>query len=450
MNLNRVGKLNNCEIKKSPIVYWLSREHRVDYNWAILFGLELAKSLNTILIIVFNLVPSFLNATLRQYSFMLKGLKEVHSELSNLNIPFFITTGQPENNVTHFLSDVKAGALLTDFDPLKIKMQWKNNILKVLKIPFYEVDSHNIVPCWLASNKQEFGAYTIRPKIKKILDEYLDDFPKLKKQNTSIDLPEFALEKLFNKIEVDNDVKEIDWLKPGADKAKKVLRRFIKEKLDKYQSDRNDPNKDAISNLSPYLHFGQISSQYIAKEILKSDTSSEAKESFLEELIVRKELSDNFCYYNRNYDNFDGFPQWAKNTLQEHLKDKREFEYSLKEFEKAKTHDELWNSAQNEMVLTGKMHGYMRMYWAKKILEWSASPQEAMNIAIYLNDKYQLDGRDPNGYAGIAWSIGGMHDRAWSERNIFGKVRYMNYNGCKRKFDVEEYSDKWSDNYSKT
>ena len=159
----------------------------------------------------------------------------------------------------------------------------------------------------------------------------------------------------------------------------------------------------------------------------------------LEELIVRRELADNFTFYNTQYASFDGFPAWAKQSLNEHRKDKREYLYSLKQFEQAETHDPLWNAAQTQMINKGKMHGYMRMYWAKKILEWTPSPEEAMMIAIYLNDKYELDGRDPNGYAGIAWSIGGVHDRAWFDRPVYGKVRYMNYRGCESKFNVKEY-----------
>ena len=165
--------------------------------------------------------------------------------------------------------------------------------------------------------------------------------------------------------------------------------------------------------------------------------------AFLEELVVRKELSDNFCYYNQHYDDIEGFPAWARASLYEHEKDKREYLYSLEELEGARTHDELWNAAQQEMLLTGKMHGYMRMYWAKKILEWTASPAAAQAAVIYLNDRYELDGRDPNGYAGIAWSLGGLHDRAWKERAIFGKVRYMSYNGAKRKFDIKAYINRW-------
>jgi Deoxyribodipyrimidine photo-lyase type II (EC 4.1.99.3) len=166
----------------------------------------------------------------------------------------------------------------------------------------------------------------------------------------------------------------------------------------------------------------------------------------LEELIVRRELSDNFCFYNASYDSLKGFPLWAKATLHDHRKDPRAYSYTLKELENAQTHDELWNAAQREMTLKGKMHGYLRMYWAKKILEWTETPVQALRIAIYLNYKYELDGRDPNSYTGIAWCIGGVHDRPWKEREIFGKIRYMSYRGMHSKFNVSEYITKVIDN----
>ncbi|MGD8924028.1 MAG: deoxyribodipyrimidine photolyase, partial [Syntrophobacterales bacterium] len=232
---------------------------------------------------------------------------------------------------------------------------------------------------------------------------------------------------------------EVDWLLPGEKAAADILDQFLTTKLSTYSSKRNDPNEYAVSHLSPYLHFGQISAQRVALEVRKRKVSKASKDDFLEELIVRRELSDNFCYYNPDYDKFAGFPEWAQKTLDEHRNDKREYIYSLEQFESGKTHDDLWNAAQSEMVKTGKMHGYMRMYWAKKILEWTSSPEDALEIAILLNDKYELDGRDTNGYVGIAWSIGGVHDRAWKERSIFGKVRYMSYGGCKAKFSVKTY-----------
>ena len=314
-------------------------------------------------------------------------------------------------------------------------------MVESISVPFYEVDAHNIVPCWIASPKQEYGAYTFRPKLNALLPEFLSDFPNLRqhpyKWNNAISSIDWS--SIKDTIDVNESASGLAFIKSGENEADKALRYFINQKLNDYDSQRNDPTKDCQSNLSPYLHFGQISAQRIALEIQKNGSERESSEAFLEELIIRRELSDNFCYYNSLYDSFDGFPKWAKDTLDQHRDDRREYLYSVSQFENAQTHDELWNAAQLEMVKSGKMHGYMRMYWAKKILEWTKSPEEAIKIAIYLNDRYELDGRDPNGYTGIAWSIGGVHDRAWSERAVFGKVRYMSYNGCKSKFNINRY-----------
>ncbi len=445
INPHRINLLQDGEKKHGPVIYWMSRDQRVHDNWALLFAQNLAKENNSELAVVFNLVPDFLEATIRQYGFMLKGLQQMEKELEKYNIPFFLLKGKPEKTISNFIKENNASVIVSDFDPLRIKRVWKRDLAKKIKIPFYEVDAHNIVPCKYVSQKIEFGAYTIRPKIHKALPEFLDEFPKLLKMKKPEALrpKKIDWEKVKKNLKVDFSVKEVDWIIPGEKEAKKALRKFIHKMLDNYDGQRNDPTKDAQSNLSPYLHFGHISAQRIALEVYKLENHSKSIEAFLEELIVRRELSDNFCYYNTKYDSFDGFPEWAKKTLNEHRKDKREFIYSLRQFEKAKTHEDLWNAAQKQLTETGKLHGYMRMYWAKKILEWSKSPKDALRISIYLNDKYELDGRDPNGYIGCAWSIGGVHDRAWTERNVFGKIRYMNYNGCKRKFEVGTYIKKW-------
>jgi len=238
---------------------------------------------------------------------------------------------------------------------------------------------------------------------------------------------------------VNRTVGELDWIKPGERAAKKMLDEFISNRLKDYDTYRNDPNKKGQSDLSSYLHFGQLSAQHVALEVRNAKIEEKEKNAFLEELIVRRELADNFCFYNQYYNDFEGFPDWARKTLNDHRKDKREYIYPADVFEQAGTHDELWNAAQIEMNRTGKMHGYMRMYWAKKILEWTKNPEEAIKTSIYLNDKYELDGRDPNGYTGIAWSIGGVHDRPWFERPVFGKIRYMSSRGPQKKFDVQKY-----------
>jgi deoxyribodipyrimidine photo-lyase len=353
--------------------------------------------------------------------------------------------GNPKVEIPKFINKNNTSVLVSDFDPLRIKRIWKREVAKKIEIPFYEVDAHNIVPCPIASNKTEFGAYTIRPKIHKLLPEFLDEFPsirKMKKTESSVS-DKINWDRDLASLKSNREVKEVDWIKPGESVAANSLKNFLENKLERYAEDRNDPNKNALSNLSPYLHFGHISAQRVALTIQQFYQKNPSADTFLEELIVRRELSDNFCYFNSKYDSFDGFHNWAKETLNKHRKDKRDFVYSLEDFENANTHEDLWNAAQKELLITGKMHGYMRMYWAKKILEWGKSPEEALRIAIHLNDKYELDGRDPNGYVGCAWSIGGVHDRAWVERPVYGKIRYMNRNGATRKFDVSSYIKKF-------
>lgn len=434
---SRVDVLKNGTINSGPILYWMSRDQRVADNWALLYAIEKANQVNKSLVVVFTLAPTFSEANLRHYDFMLKGLEEVEQTLAKKGINFLVIKGDPPKTLADYINKNKVSLLISDFDPLKIKREWKNSLNELISIPHHEVDAHNTVPCWIASDKTEFGAYTIRPKIKRNLQIFLTDFPEI--ENKPIKTKPTDWKGIMEWLNSSNDVKPIQWLKPGENEALIMLNDFIKNRLAGYATRRNDPNENGQSNLSPYLHFGQLSAQRVAIEVMKSAVPEDDKAAFLEELIVRRELSDNFCFYNPHYDNINGFHNWAKETHKIHADDTREYSYTLLQFEYSKTHDPLWNAAQNEMVKTGKMHGYLRMYWAKKILEWTKNAEEAMRFCIYLNDKYSIDGRDPNGYTGIAWSIGGVHDRAWGERNVFGKIRYMNLNGCKRKFDVEKY-----------
>ncbi len=443
MNLKRVRTIYEGQGSEGPVVYWMSRDQRAQDNWALTFAQELAKKNQTALGVIFCLAPAFPGATHRAYDFMLQGLREVESELAARDIPFFLLIGEPGEKIPEFIRRYDVGTMVADFDPLRIKRQWQNDVVKKIEIPFYEVDAHNIVPCRIASQKQEYGAYTLRPKIHRLLPEFLDEFVPLHRQRTmwAGNVDDIA----WNRIDLawDRSVKPVEWLKPGSRIGHRILRDFITNKLERYAMDRNDPTIDGQSNLSPYFHFGQISPQRAAMEVLRSRASLGAKEVFLEELIIRRELSDNFCLYNSAYDRFDGIPQWAQRTLSEHRKDRRMPTYTHEELEHAATDDPLWNAAQREMVSRGKMHGFMRMYWGKKILEWSPTPQDALTWAMELNDRYELDGRDPNGYTGIGWCIGGVHDRAWKSRPIFGKIRYMSYNGCKKKFDIEAYIQRY-------
>lgn len=431
--------------RKGNVVYWMSRDQRVRDNWGLLYAREKAAEMGTELAVVFCLVENFLQSGFRQYDFMLHGLSEVAHDLQVKNIPFYILTGDPPEKLISFAEEHQVSHIICDFDPLRIKQDWQRSVAVTGQFNLLEVDSHNIVPARLASKKLEFGAYTIRPKINRLLNEYLGDFPELETQKKTVvfSLQRIDWNDINSKIRVDRSVGAVEWIHPGESAAMDMLNYFISVKLSGYSGNRNDPNADSLSNMSPYLHFGQISAQRIALEIISRGTNDINSEEYLEELIIRRELSDNYCFHNPEYDNLSNMPGWAGKTLKDHEKDEREYIYSTEEFENAATHEDLWNAAQAEMIKTGKMHGYMRMYWAKKILEWSASPEEAMKTAIYLNDKYQLDGRDPNGYVGCAWAIAGVHDRAWQERPVFGKIRYMNLNGAKRKFDTDAYINTW-------
>lgn len=450
MNISRLHRLNEIPVSNGPIVYWMSRDQRVSDNWALLYAQQLAVERKVPLAVVFTLSDTFLGATLRQYGFMLRGLEQLAARLQELKIPFVLLRGNPPDELCRFVAEHSIGAVVTDFDPLRIKRSWRDAVSQAAAVACVEVDAHNIVPCRMASGKLEFGAYTLRPKLNRLLPEFLIDFPKPAPHPFAWqNLPRspfheaWSMDHVLDSLSVDRRVGELLTVETGEAAAHLHLREFITHGLQRYDDRRNDPTADGQSGLSPWLHFGQLSAQRVAFEVARAAGSTVSGDAFLEELIVRRELSDNFCWYNLHYDRLAGFPAWALKTTAEHRHDQRMYLYSRQRFEDAETHDPLWNAAQRQMVASGRMHGYLRMYWAKKILEWTASPEEALETAIYLNDRYQLDGRDPNGYAGIAWSIGGVHDRAWGARPVFGKIRYMNDKGCKRKFDVARYISNW-------
>lgn len=434
-----------------PVVYWMFRDQRLKDNWALIHAVDEANKADVPVAIAFNLFDSFLGAKSRQLGFMLRGLQKLHSHLQeSLKIPFFLFQGEAVDTIPDFLKECGASLLVTDFSPLREHRSWKDKISDKLdsSVSIHEVDAHNIVPVWVASNKLEYGAKTIRGKINKLLPEYLIEFPILGPPKIGWPTPNQPIkwgELITDVVRKGTEVPEIFWCEPGEDAAMEVLMGsksgFLKTRLKNYSTDRNNPLKPkALSGLSPYLHFGQISTQRCALEAKKvQKLYPQAVDTFLEELIVRRELADNFCFYQPKYDSVEGAWEWARKTLMDHASDKREHVYTLQQLEKAQTADPLWNASQLEMVHYGKMHGFMRMYWAKKILEWTNGPEEALAIAIFLNDKYEIDGRDPNGYVGCMWSICGVHDQGWKERPVFGKIRYMNYAGCKRKFDVDGY-----------
>lgn len=437
-------KLLNAERtqKGNYVLYWMQASVRAHYNHALEYAAQNANELNKPLLIYFGLTNKFPEANRRHYHFLLEGLRENQEALKNRGLKMIIRPENPPEGAEKLAED--ASLIVTDCGYLPLQREWRQKLAQIIECPLIQVETDVVVPIETASPKEEYTAGTIRPKIKKKLNKFILPLKIRKIHHSSLALEFESLDltdikKVMNDLKIDNRVKEVTWLHGGNKFAQIQLESFLENKLNKFGILRNDPTKNYISNMSPYLHFGQISPIYIALSVIK--TGGPGVESYLEELIIRRELSMNFVFYDQNYDNFNCLPKWAQKTLLEHAHDPREYLYTLEELENAKTHDPYWNAAQKEMILLGKMHGYMRMYWGKKILEWSKNPLQAYHTALYLNNKYHIDGRDPNGYTGVAWCFG-KHDRAWKERNIFGKVRYMNDNGLRRKFKIDLYVEK--------
>lgn len=463
--LDRSRPLNRKLPQSGPVLYWLNRDQRAADNWALQKAQTVALEFGQPVLVVFCLQREFLGATGRHFAFMLAGLRETARQLADLQIPFVLAEGDPGQVVPDLAARLQAGLVVCDFSPLRLPRQWRAVLAERAEaqdIAVLEVDAHNIVPVWEASPKLEFAARTIRPKINRQLEAWLTEPPALQRHPHAFSEAQAMILRQFGwqgwpsaaHDPLDEALAarltacggEDPLLLPGGPvAATRRLQAFIDLGLPRY-GQRNDPNQPVTSSLSPYLHFGQVSAQRVAWEVSRDRSALPATGSvedpaadFLEELVVRRELSDNFCFYNPQYDSFDGFPDWARQTLNRHRQDPRAWRYTDEQLACGLTHDNLWNAAQQDLVAHGSMPGYLRMYWAKKLLEWCASPEQAQQVAIDLNDTYALDGRDPNGYTGIAWSIGGVHDRPWGERAVFGTIRFMSYDGCKRKFSIDDY-----------
>ena len=441
VSTERVRRLNASNVKgEKYVLYWMQSSHRVEFNLALEYAFSWANKLDKPLVVFFGLTRSYPAANLRHYAFMLEGLRDVKAQLEDIGVKLVVREQSPELGVTALSKD--ACLTVVDRGYLKTLRQWYSDAAAKMRCSLVQVEDNVLVPVEEASIKEEYSAATLRPKIQKKRENFLrmpkQQEPKkssLDLKFDSVDLADF--DAVVSALNVDRSVQKASF-RGGSREAAKRLVDFLENKLPVYADWRNNPTVDFTSKLSAYLHFGQISPVKIALEVLAADAPDEAKEVYLEELIVRRELAVNYVYFNERYDSFEGLPNWAKLTLNKHKADKREYLYTVEDLERAETHDLYWNAAQNQMRLTGRMHGYMRMYWGKKILEWTKTPQDAFKTALYLNDKYELDGKDPNGFTGVAWCFG-KHDRPWKERPVFGAVRYMNANGLKRKFDADKY-----------
>lgn len=400
INPARIFAYNNNEIKNKTAVYVTEREIRAKDNFALQFAIKKSKEMQMQLRIIhpqnnYNKVFSDI-----KNKFIQNRLEEAKLDFEKTGLKLEIFKDDWPK-LLQYLKKIDTGLLIIDFDPIVDRSFLKKAPFKVL-----EIDGHNIIPSRFVSDKQEYNAATLRRKIYFNISEFLTDFA------------------------------ETSNIKNEADT---VLEQFLSEKLPFYAQLKNDPSKNMTSNLSAYINYGFISSQRIALKVLNAECDDINKEVFLEELIVRKELADNFCLYCRNYKTFECTPQWAQQTLKAHQHDLRSHLYTLENLEQAKTYDSLWNATQIQLMEKGKIHGYLRMYWAKKILQWSATPDEALKTAIYLNDKYGFDAPSANGYTGILWAIGGLHDRAFQDRMVTGKIRIMTDKSIKTKYDIQNY-----------
>jgi deoxyribodipyrimidine photo-lyase len=436
----RINALNDRPVVEGRyVLYWMQASVRTEYNHALEYAIREANELRQPVVVYFGLTEAFPEANARHYHFLLEGLIEVEAALRERGMKLVVRHEAPGEGVSGMARE--ASLVVVDRGYLPVQKSWRGQAARGVDCSLIQVESDVVVPVEEASPKEEYSAATIRPKIHRKLDQYLHP---LEETNPVLDSGRLEFESLaigdvdslVASLDIDQSVNAAEGYRGGTREAERRLQEFLLDKLDHYEKLRNDPTQEYLSEMSPYLHFGQISPLYIALQV--SQTGSPGKDAYLEELIVRRELSMNFVNYNEHYNTLKGLPNWCRKTLAEHEEDPREFLYAVDEFEAAETHDPYWNAAQQEMVLRGKMHGYMRMYWGKKILEWAESPREAMRIALYLNNKYELDGRDANGFTGVAWCLG-KHDRAWGERSVFGKVRYMNANGLRRKFDADAY-----------
>jgi deoxyribodipyrimidine photo-lyase len=385
-------------------------------------------------------------ANLRHYTFMLEGLQETQASLAKRNIKMVIQRGSPAD--VALALGRKASLIVCDRGYLRHQKDWRSEVARAASCRVVQVESDAVVPLEVVSNKAEYAARTIRPKIHKTLNDYLIPFKSSGVKKSSLGLKTRSLDlkdvdAVAKKLTLDRTVSPVTrFFKGGTSQGKARFAKFIKARFQRYVANRNQPQTDDISHMSPYLHFGQISPLYLALQVKAvAGRLKEAREAYLEELIVRRELAMNFVNYTPNYDSYACLPQWARKTLKQHQKDKREYVYTRRQLEDAATHDEYWNAAMREMKVTGFMHNYMRMYWGKKILEWSNTPAHAFRTTLAINNKYFLDGRDPNSYTGVAW-VFGVHDRAWFERPIFGKIRYMAASGLERKCDIQGYVKK--------
>jgi deoxyribodipyrimidine photo-lyase len=423
------------------VIYWMQRAQRAVDNPALDIAVRLGNELRLPVVTFFGLNPFIERANGRHYRFLVEGLSDIAAGLRRRRVGFVLRR-YPDHRLLPLVDQVHPAIVVGDENPLRQTERWREQVGDDLRVPLWTVDADVVVPVKL-QHKEHYAARTIRPRLLERLDAFLTISKnpvatiqwRAPRGLTSLE-PSL---RLLDRLPIDRSVSAITTMRGGTSEARRHLRAFVRTHLDRYARDRNHPELPGTSQLSPYLHFGHIGPREVGVAVRDSGGEPGAVHAFLEQLIVRRELAVNFVTFNDKYDALAGCERWARQTLAAHRRDRRPYLYTEARLEAGDTHDPLWNAAQRQMVTAGWMHGYVRMYWAKKILDWTSSADEAFDIAVRLNDRYLLDGRDPNGYANIAWAIGGKHDRPWPPRPVFGTVRSMSYASTVRKFDAERY-----------
>jgi deoxyribodipyrimidine photo-lyase len=444
----RIRRLNDRPVADGDyVLYWMQQSQRAEHNDALERAVTRANDEGLPVLVVFGLMDDYPEANLRHYTFMLEGLQETQSALEERGIRMVVRHGAPDEVALAYAD--RAACVVCDRGYLRHQKAWRRRVADEAPCAVEQVEADVVVPVETVTDKAEYAARTIRPKIHEHLERFLVDLEPAEVEHGSLGLDVEGglalddIDAVTDRLDLDRSVRPVRGLfRGGTSEARRLLDDFTATKFARYDDRRNQPETSQVSHMSKYLHFGQVSPVWLTRRIRAADAPEEDVESYVEEVVVRRELSMNHVHFRPDtYDSFECLPEWARDTLHEHASDEREHIYSLDELRQGETHDPYWNAAMKEMRETGYMHNYMRMYWGKKILEWSPDPETAFERTLELNNTYFLDGRDPNSFANVLW-VFGLHDRGWKERPVYGKVRYMSKGGLERKADPDAYVEK--------
>ena len=477
----RIRPLNRAPPRSEGdfVLYWMTATRRLSWNYALDRSLELARELQRPLLILEALSVDYRWASARHHRAVLDGMAEHTRALEHTPIgyhPYVEPEPGAGSGLLHSLS-ARAAAVVTDDSPTFLTPSLLRAAARLRECAVEAVDSCGLLP--IRATDRAFGAAVhFRRFLQKELPRHLGDPPSADPLGSPLTIPfdhvphEVAARwpaatpdllegGRWGDLPLDRSIAATGW-RGGSQGGRQQMDHFLDHGLPRYAEERNDPNADVASRLSPWLHYGHLSSHEVFHSVARREGwsmirlseradgrrhgwwgMSSSAEAFLDQLVVWRELGFGFCVHRPDYATYASLPEWARATLEHHMDDPREHRYDVEQLESASTHDELWNAAQRQLVEEGVVPGYLRMLWGKKILEWAASPRDAFHIMIELNNRYALDGRDPNSYSGIAWVMG-RFDRGWPQRPIYGKVRSMSSAAARRKLDLDGYLERWS------